>query len=184
VVVGGIYSPNHQSGRWGRRLSKGAPDTVRCASHVTQPLGFDRWSSDMWDHRTVRWCTRQSLFTVRCAFWRCSDSVCSVRALFTHCSLLQTTVGAVSRCSAWHTAQFGATPDSPVNYSGVASRIPEASKLELIHPGALDTVRWHTRHSGAPDQGSSVGFAPFYLNPFLDFFLVCVEPLAPVELII
>jgi hypothetical protein len=20
------------------------PDTVRCASHVTQPLGFDRWS--------------------------------------------------------------------------------------------------------------------------------------------
>ena len=21
-----------------------APDTVRCASHVTQPLGFDRWS--------------------------------------------------------------------------------------------------------------------------------------------
>jgi hypothetical protein len=37
LVVGGIYSPNHQSGRWGRLLSK-------CASHVTQPLGFDRWS--------------------------------------------------------------------------------------------------------------------------------------------
>jgi hypothetical protein len=30
----------------------------------------------------------------------------------------------------------------------------------------------------------SVGFALFYLNPFLDFLLVCVEPLAPVELII
>jgi hypothetical protein len=44
LVVGGIYSPNHQSGRWGRLLSYGAPDTVRCASHVTQPLGFDRWS--------------------------------------------------------------------------------------------------------------------------------------------
>jgi hypothetical protein len=29
-----------------------------------------------------------------------------------------------------------------------------------------------------------VSFAPFYLNPFLDFLLVCVEPLAPVELII
>jgi hypothetical protein len=139
LVVGGIYSPNHQSGRWGRLLSKGAPDspvrqprhptvrvrplelltcgppyspvvhrtitvhcpvrllapaltlrvqsalftvhflqstvgavavtplgttdspvlhrTVRCASHVTQPLGFDRWSSDKWGHRTVRWCT-------------------------------------------------------------------------------------------------------------------------------
>jgi hypothetical protein len=43
------------------------PDTVRCTSHVTQPLGFDRWSSDMWGHRTVRWCTRQVLFTVLCA---------------------------------------------------------------------------------------------------------------------
>jgi hypothetical protein len=31
---------------------------------------------------------------------------------------------------------------------------------------------------------SSVGFVPFYLNHFLDFLLVCVEPLAPVELII
>jgi hypothetical protein len=30
----------------------------------------------------------------------------------------------------------------------------------------------------------SVGFAPFHLNPFLDFLLVIVEPLAPVELII
>jgi hypothetical protein len=30
----------------------------------------------------------------------------------------------------------------------------------------------------------SVGFAPFHLNPFLDFLLVCVEPLARVELII
>jgi hypothetical protein len=47
-----------------------AHQTVRCASHVTQPLGFDRWSSDMWGHRTVRWCTEQSLFTVRYAFWR------------------------------------------------------------------------------------------------------------------
>jgi hypothetical protein len=68
--LGGIYSPNHQSGRWGRLLLKGAPDTVRCTSHVTQPLGFDHWSSDMWGHRTVRWCTGQSLFTVRCVFWR------------------------------------------------------------------------------------------------------------------
>jgi hypothetical protein len=84
----------------------------------------------------------------------CSDSARAVRALFTHSSLLQTTVGAVSRCSAWHTGQSGATPNSPVNYRGVAPQIPEASKLELIHPGAPDTVRWHTRQFGALDQGS------------------------------
>jgi hypothetical protein len=58
------------------------PDTVRCASHVTQPLGFDRWSSDMWGHQTVRWCIGHSLFTVRCAFWRCSDFCARRRTLF------------------------------------------------------------------------------------------------------
>jgi hypothetical protein len=46
--------------RMAHRTMSGAPsDTVRCASHVTQPLGSDRWSSDLWGHRTVRWCTGQ-----------------------------------------------------------------------------------------------------------------------------
>jgi hypothetical protein len=44
--------------------------------------------------------------------------------------------------------------------------------------GAPDTVR--CARLGQPFGG----FAPFYLNPFLDFLLVCVESLAPVELII
>jgi hypothetical protein len=136
--------------------------TVRCASHVTQPLGSDRWSSDMWGHRTVRWCTRQSLFTIWCAFCACSDFCARSRELLITVHLLQTTVGAVSRYSAWHTGQSGATPDSPVNYSGVAPQIPEASELEGIHPGAPDTVRWHTGQSGAPDQGSlRLSFALF-----------------------
>jgi hypothetical protein len=49
------------------------------------------------------------------------------------------------------------TPDSPVAYRIVQCAIPGQT---------------------------SVGFAPFFLNPILDFLLVCVEPLAPVELII
>jgi hypothetical protein len=49
-----------------------------------------------------------------------------------------------------------------MNYSGEAPRKPEASKLELIHPGAPDTVWWHTGQSGAPDQGSlRLSFAIF-----------------------
>ena len=40
----------------------------------------------------------------------CSDSARAGSALFTHCSLLQMTVGADSRYSA-------GTPDSPMNYS-------------------------------------------------------------------
>jgi hypothetical protein len=87
----------------------------------------------------------------------------AIRALFTHYSLLQTTVGAVSRCSAWHTGQSGATPDSPVNYSGVAPQIPEAEQFRVDLPGAPYTVRWHTGQSGAPDQGSlRFSVAPFF----------------------
>jgi hypothetical protein len=50
VVVGGIYSPNHQVAVWARLLAMGAPDspvrhrthTVQCPvrRHVSQPLGF------------------------------------------------------------------------------------------------------------------------------------------------
>jgi hypothetical protein len=39
---GGIYSPQPPIQPLGWLLSMGAPDTVRCASHVTQPLGFGR----------------------------------------------------------------------------------------------------------------------------------------------
>jgi hypothetical protein len=65
-----------------------------------------------------------------------------------------------------------------VNYSGGQFQKPEGGKFGVILPGAPDTVRCVRR--GQP----LVVFAPFYLNPFLDFLLVCVEPLAPVELII
>jgi hypothetical protein len=88
----------------------------------------------------------------------------TVHALFTCCSLLQTTIGAVSRFSAWHTGQSGATPDSPVNYSGVASQIPEAEQFIVDFSSTPDIVR-----CAKPGQ-PSVGFAPFHLNPFLDFY--------------
>jgi hypothetical protein len=57
--------------------------TARCASHATQPLGFDRWSFDKWGHRTVRWCTEQSLSGAPSA--ACSDSARAVRTV--RCSL-------------------------------------------------------------------------------------------------
>jgi hypothetical protein len=82
----------------------------------------------------------------------------------------------------WHTGQSGATPDSPVNYSGVALQKPEAEQFKVDLPGATDTVRWHTGQSGAPDQGSlRLVLLLSFLNPNFNFLLVCVEPLAPVE---
>ena len=64
-MVGGIYNPNHQTSHLvkaavdGRTGQSGVPpDTVRCASHVTRPLGFDCWSSDAWARLAVRCATR------------------------------------------------------------------------------------------------------------------------------
>jgi hypothetical protein len=91
-------------------------------------------------HRTV---------TVHCLV-RLLAPALTLRALSAHCSFIvhfpQTIVGAFSRYSS-------GTPDSPVNYSGVAPQIPEGGKFEVDHAGAPDTVRWHTRQSSAPNQG-------------------------------
>jgi hypothetical protein len=73
----GIYSPNPQNVAVGSLLPHGAPDTVRCASHISQPLGFDRWSSDLW-----------GLWAVRCANCACSDLCARRRTL----NVLQSTI--------------------------------------------------------------------------------------------
>jgi hypothetical protein len=188
VVVGGIYSPNHQSGRWGRLLSKGAPDSP--VRHRTLS-GAPATSPNHWGS-TVGALTSGAIGRSGGA----PDSHCSLsgapsapaltlRALSAHCSLLQTIVGVVSRCSAWHTGQSGATPDSPVNYSRELFPETQSWAVRVDSPwctGHCPVVHRIVRCArlGLP----SVSFAPFYLNPFLDSLLVCVEPLAPVELII
>jgi hypothetical protein len=53
-----------------------------------------------------------------------------------------------------HRTLSAVPPDSPVNYSVAASRIPEDEQFGVGVPGAPDTVRWHTGQSGAPDQGT------------------------------
>jgi hypothetical protein len=141
VVVGGIYSPNHQSGRWGRLLSKGA--TGHCPVRQPRHPTVGVWPLELWQvgppdspvvHRTVT-----VHYPVR-LIWLCAHYSRTVHFCRRPLALLAV-------------APLG-TPDSPVNYSRVAPQIPEASELELIHPGAPDTVRWHTEQSGAPDQGS------------------------------
>jgi hypothetical protein len=176
---------------WRTGQSGAPPDTVRCASHVTRPLGFDHWSFCLLGHQTVWWCTGQSLFTVRCAFWLCSDFCAHCSALTALC---RQPLARSSRCSAGtpdspvlhrtvrcYTGQSGATPDNPVNYSGAAPRIPEGGKFRVWFPGAPDTVRWCTEHCPVAHRTvrcarpghTSVVFCSFYLNHFLVFLLVC-----------
>jgi hypothetical protein len=101
----------------------------------------------------------------------CSDSARAVGTV--HCSLFTFAVDhwRCSRYSAWHTGQSGATPDSPVNYSGGQFQKPKGGKFEVILPGAPDTIRWHTGQSGAPDQGClRLSFALLF-EPFLGLFI-------------
>jgi hypothetical protein len=61
-----------------------------------------------------------------------------------------------------------------VNYSGARLPNPKVKSSELYGPGAPDTVRWHTRQSGALGQGTLEFLCSFLFELFL---LVCVEPL-------
>jgi hypothetical protein len=96
LVVGDIYSPNHQSGRWGRLLSKGAPDSPVCQPHHptvrVRPLELLTCgpSDSSVVHRTG---------PVHCPVCHLAPAL-TLRmqsTLFTvQCSLLQSTVGAVA----------------------------------------------------------------------------------------
>jgi hypothetical protein len=107
--------------RMAHRTLSGAPATSRSRWILT--VGAE-----------VFWGTGQALFSVRCATCRCSDSVVQCSALNAFC---RRSLARSSRCSA-------GTPDSPVNYSGLASRIHEGEQFGVGDPGAPDTVQWHT----------------------------------------
>jgi hypothetical protein len=146
----------------GEAVCRWAHRTVRCASHVTQPLGFwwfrplELWHLGAPDspvpHRTV---------TVHCPvrllalFWLCVN--CQRTVLV--CSRpLELTVALDSRCS-------GGTPDSPVNYSGATLQKPKGEEFESIALGAPDTI-WCARPGF-----SSVSFAPFFWTLNFDLFI-------------
>jgi hypothetical protein len=106
----------------------------------------------------------------------------TLRALSAHCAPvsrpLKSTVALGGRCSA-------GTLDSPVNYSGVAFLETRRWRVGVDPPwcsGHCPVVH-RTVRCARPEQ-PLVFFCSFLLNPILDFLLVCVEPLAPVELII
>jgi hypothetical protein len=129
----------------------GAPPrhpTVRVWSSV------DCWSLVFLCHRTVRCHTGQSGAPLTSCFdtaWHCS---CTIH-------FAESTVARWIVVVRWRTGQSGGTPDSLVNYSGARLRFPESGCLAPVRPWCTDTVRWHTRQSGAPDH-----------NPLMSFLLL------------
>jgi hypothetical protein len=157
VVVGVIYSPNHQNSRWGGLLSMGAPDSpVRQPRH--QLLGFWQFRPlELWLLGAPDSPVPHGTGTVHCP-------VCLL-ALLWLCANCLRTVHVVSRSLkstvALATVALLGTLDSPVSHRTVRwiiaeshLRNPKVKSLKLIHPGAPDTVRWHTGQYGTPDQGS------------------------------
>jgi hypothetical protein len=157
--LGGIYSPNHQTNRWGGCLSMGAPD-----SPVRQPC-----------HPTVRvltvltvgaltsWGTRQSGAAPdrHCSLSGApSGAALTLRELSAHCSAFAGVRW--SRPLRWSRCSAG-TPDSPVNYSGVTLQKPEGEEFSLYGPWC--TGHWPMAHRTvrcARPGFSSVSFAPFF----------------------
>jgi hypothetical protein len=85
---------------------------------------------------------------------------------------LQTTVAReVSVAPLAHRTLSDDLPDSPVNYSGAPLEFLEGSEFSFKFPGALDTVRWHTRQSGAPDQVPLGCLLLSLFDPFLGLFI-------------
>jgi hypothetical protein len=129
---------------WRTEQSGAPPDTVRCACHVTKPLDSDRWSFCLLGHRTVRWCTGQPLFSVRCAICLCSDSGAHYRVFN---AFYRRPLARSSRCSA-------GTPDTVQCSTGqsggiIAERLPEFPK---VSSSELESLVHRTLSGGAPDS--------------------------------
>jgi hypothetical protein len=170
--LGGIYSPNHQNGRWGSLLSKGAPDSlVRQPRHPTVRVrSLELYQPGPLDspvvHRTV---------TVHCPVHLLAPAL-TLHALFAHCSAFTGFRWSRSlRCSRCSTG----TPDSPVNYSGVAFSETRRWRVRVDPPwctGHCPVVR-RTLSGGTPDSPmrqtrATFGFfCSFHFEPYLGLFI-------------
>jgi hypothetical protein len=163
---GGIYSHNHQNGRWWGLLSYGAPDSpVRHQTLSGAPsTSPSRWvptvgASDMW-------ATGQSLFTARCAFWRLLWLLrVQARTVAFHCSSAEdrwrclAVTPLAHRIVRWIIAEW-------------RPKFPKVASLEWI------SLVHRTLSGGTPDSPvrqtrAALGcFAPLFLNPF---FELCID---------
>jgi hypothetical protein len=146
-------------------------DTVRCACHVTQSLGFWRFRPlERWLHVAPDSPVPHRIATVQCPVR--SDSLRTVA----HYSVWQWSLKSTVALGA--VAPLGA-PDSSVAHRIVRwiiaerrLRNPKVKSSVCTAPGALDTVRWCTGHCPVRQTRVLFGFfCSFLLNPNFDLFI-------------
>jgi hypothetical protein len=186
--LGGIYSPNHQTNRWGGCLSMGAPDSlVRQPCHPTVRVltvltvgALTSWGTDSpVPHRTGTVHCPVRLLALLWLYTNCPRTVHVAGDRWSRLLRFLAIAPLAHRTVRWIIAEWR------LRNSKVRSSVYTA-------PGAPDTVRWRTGHCPVAHRTvrcarpgfSSVSFAPFFWTLILMFLLVCVEPLAPVEYIV
>jgi hypothetical protein len=154
--------------RWAHR-------TVRCASHVTQPLGFGRCrplealsSSGTGQSGAApdRYCSLPGAPLM-------GDS--ALPRTIAHCSS-ESSAFAVDRCAKelllrWCTGQSGGTLNSPVNYSRARLEKPEGGKLGSLRSWCTGHCPVAHRTVRCARPGHSWFLAPFEFEPFLQSFI-------------
>jgi hypothetical protein len=86
--------------------------------------------------------------------------------------MLQTTVSADDRCSAWHTGQSDATPDSPVDYSGAASPNSQRWQVQIWVPWCTGHCPVAHRTVRCARPGLPLGCLLLsFFEPFLGLFI-------------
>jgi hypothetical protein len=137
-VVGVFIAPTTKLVVWCRLLSYGAPDSVRCASHVTWQLDSDHWSSDFWA-RVAVWCTPDKY----CRLSGAPSRACLTSARFWRA--LNASAGdrwrEVAVAPLAHRA-VRCTPDSLVNFSRADSRSQRVQSRTSLEHRTLSSVHW------------------------------------------
>jgi hypothetical protein len=135
-VVGVFIAPTTKSGRWGGCLFDGAPD-----SPVPLPRHHCRWilavgASDLWARLGVRCTPDRYCVLSGVPVWARLTSARAARAFIA----LQVAVGAEIAVAPESHRTVRCTPDSPVNYSGLA--VGDSRSWRVLEAALL----WRTGH--------------------------------------
>jgi hypothetical protein len=164
----GIYSHNHYSSHWLTALSMGTPDTtlftIRCVPHQPAVGVWSGWplKSYVLLLHWIVWCD----LTSQTVFWLLRFSL--------RAQSRSRPLGEVDHCSV-------VSPDSPVIFSGWASRKPESSQFAKCSSQGTRHCPVHTGQSDAPLAAASLFCSKLVELSHGHFLCMCIWTLCTWE---